>query len=816
MGRAGPSLFLRTGGKMFKAGRGARLNPSDLRRFGRRFESDLEALMPGRNCRLVALSDWGPDDTWLVDDSLLLPIVFKGRDLGYLQISPSVPGDDEEFIAELIRQGLEAMRLRKALLTDRETGLFSRDYFSGRLLRALRRRRRQGAAMSLSLDEEISPELILVMAELREAPEPHLALPQFAARLNQHLNLKCPARSGVRQLAFLAEGKPDEIRLSLEAALDEQVEAAGATRPVAAWVRWPYDLGREEGDGPGQLRLQARKLWEMAETALFYARQSRGSAVGVAFGDLVDHYGQITQVLPMDRVIINLGRSTGATPGQVFLVSSPAERPSVEPQYKGEVTVFEIQESYSLARVSGLKTPLRLVAGDRLSFSRNEYDPLAGPAPGPDRVLPGFLAQLPEREDLLARLAEIGSKPLALALARFDGFDKTCSLMGREEADKALAFVFEKVAGALPATEIKSLCLPDTLALAWPDLVEDELKPIVQALAAELREVNPVSFGLLFSPGEEGEAEWLISDARKALHEAAFYGSGQLAVFGPLALNISGDRLFESGDIDGAINEYERGLEINPDDLNLLNSLGVCYGRLGSSAAAMDIFEKVIALDSGNMMAHYNLGYTHLLGGRMQEAEEVLNRAAELAPDNFETLYHFGKTALELGHLDSALAALKKAADLENGRPGVHRLLGEAMMLAGDHQGALSAFKKAVKATPNDAYALSTLGVLFVDQANDLPVARSLFLKSVEVDPTNSLYRQRLGRLLFSLGEFGEAEHHLKMAVEYGGHSPELNYQLGCLAEDNGRNDEALAYFKAALEEDPGYQPALEKAVSIG
>ena len=116
---------------MFKAGRGARLTPADLRRFGRRLETDLEALMPGRSCRLVALSDWGPDDTWLVEDSLLLPIIFKGRDLGYLQISPGVPGDDEDFIGELVRQGLETMRLRKALLTDRETGLFSRDYFGG-------------------------------------------------------------------------------------------------------------------------------------------------------------------------------------------------------------------------------------------------------------------------------------------------------------------------------------------------------------------------------------------------------------------------------------------------------------------------------------------------------------------------------------------------------------------------------------------------------------------------------------------------------------------------------------------------------------
>jgi tetratricopeptide (TPR) repeat protein len=141
----------------------------------------------------------------------------------------------------------------------------------------------------------------------------------------------------------------------------------------------------------------------------------------------------------------------------------------------------------------------------------------------------------------------------------------------------------------------------------------------------------------------------------------------------------------------------------------------------------------------------------------------------------------------------------------------IYRLLGQALLLAHDSQAALAAFKKAVKADPNDAYSLSSLGALFVELANDLEVAKSLFQKSVEIDPTNSLYRQRLGRLLFNLGDFSGAEHHLNMAKEYGSRAPELHYQLGCLAEEQGRADEAAEHFRAALRQDPAYKPALEK-----
>ncbi|MDL2260087.1 hypothetical protein LJB99_04365 [Deltaproteobacteria bacterium OttesenSCG-928-K17] len=266
---------------MFKAGRGARLSPADLKRFGRRFEADLEALMPGRTCRLKPLTDKPLPETWLDSECHVLPLNFRDRPLGYLHISPGVVGDDEDFLAELVRQGLEGIWLRKALMTDRETGLFSREYFGGRLLRFLRKHRRPGLAMSLSLDEEAAPELLLVLAELREAAAPPRSLLNFVRRLSQNLLLRCPTRSGPQQLAFLLEGDPDDIRLNLENALDDQVAAEPDSRPVAAWVRWPRDLGRDPGEaGPAQVRAQASELWEKAETALFFARQNRGGGRG--------------------------------------------------------------------------------------------------------------------------------------------------------------------------------------------------------------------------------------------------------------------------------------------------------------------------------------------------------------------------------------------------------------------------------------------------------------------------------------------------------------------------------------------------------
>ena len=788
---------------MTKRRRGVRLTPDDLAWFGQRFLNDLKGILPDLTFRLATSPDIGapqPNEAGFSLD-------FKGQTLGYLYYSPGTKvGVGLNFLPELVQQGLRTMSLRKSLLTDGETGFLSRDCFRRLLTKELARRAPEGATLNLSLDEEPTPDLILVMVELQDDSNIIPDLLAMSTQLEEHLSLRYLSRLGRQRLGFLVEGRPDEIRQTLEKTLETY---KATTTPVMAWSCYPKDvIGTNLEGETKRVHRHPLQLIRKARAALFHARQTPGKAA-VAFSDLVDNHGQIIQVLPLDRVVINLGRSTGALPGQVFMASSPDRLAGSEPDYKGEVTIFQASEDYSVAHVTSLKASHRLVAGDRLRFSRTTQD--QGEMRGEIRPLSGLLATVPKYDNFIEKLEAASQQPVALALVRLDNCDKNSSVLGQEELDRLRTFIFGKVIEMFPTTELKSFWRPDTLVLAWPGGDQTELGPLAHRVVTELKESGPVSLGMVFSAGQAESAQTLVEDGQKALNEAAFSGPGQVSVFGPLALNISGDRLFEGGDLSGAIREYDRGLALAPDHLNLLNSLGVCHGRQGQSARALETFEKIAELDPHNMMAHYNLGYTHLLAGRLLEAEESLSRAAVLAPDNFESLFHLGKTALELGHLDKAVSALKKAGRLGDGRPVVFSLLGEALLLSHDHQGALVAFKKAVKATPNDAYALSALGALFVDQANDLPVAKSLFQKSVEIDPTNSLYRQRLGRLLFSMGDFDGAEHHLTMAMEYGSRAPEVHFQLGRVAEEAGRSHEALTHFKAALEQDPAFQPALER-----
>ncbi|MDY6851775.1 MAG: tetratricopeptide repeat protein, partial [Thermodesulfobacteriota bacterium] len=238
--------------------------------------------------------------------------------------------------------------------------------------------------------------------------------------------------------------------------------------------------------------------------------------------------------------------------------------------------------------------------------------------------------------------------------------------------------------------------------------------------------------------------------------------------------------------------------------------LGVCYGHQQNSDLALETFDRVLKLDSDNLMAHFNRGFILAGVDRHQEALESLRRAAEIENDNFDVLFQLGKTALELDLTDEALSALEQAAGLEDHRPVVFRYLGQTLLKAGRPENAVDAFKAAARHDPEDAPSLSQLGVLFLDRGTDSEVALSLTRQSVNLDRTNSLFRQRLARALSVAGDLEESEAEYRRAIEMGARSREVFYELGQVVLKQGRAEEAEKLFRESLAVDQEYGPALE------
>lgn len=78
------------------------------------------------------------------------------------------------------------------------------------------------------------------------------------------------------------------------------------------------------------------------------------------------------------------------------------------------------------------------------------------------------------------------------------------------------------------------------------------------------------------------------------------------------------------GNLDKAIEEYKKAIELNPNHLKAHMNLGAVYMQQKKYDQAIEEFNTVVKLNYYYGKAHYNLGYIYLLKGEKEKAEEEL------------------------------------------------------------------------------------------------------------------------------------------------------------------------------------------------
>ncbi|MDX2446231.1 MAG: tetratricopeptide repeat protein [Desulfobacterales bacterium] len=278
----------------------------------------------------------------------------------------------------------------------------------------------------------------------------------------------------------------------------------------------------------------------------------------------------------------------------------------------------------------------------------------------------------------------------------------------------------------------------DTLKLA------EEIQDRVEGLAN-----GSVSIGVASYPTGDFNKEDVFGNAGKALTHASFFGTNSAVLFDAISLNISGDELYQKGDVSGAVKELESALKLDPENVNVLNSLGVCYGVEGSLEKALEVFSDASRLDSREVMALYNAGYVHSLLNQTEDALRCYQKAEVTGEDIFEVIFQLGKLYLGQGDLDAAKTYLEKAARLQPESWIAYLHLGECCEALHMTDEAVMHYETTVKKNPTDACALSALGVLYNEKSENPEISTLFCEKAVEMSPESGLFQFRLGKVYF-------------------------------------------------------------------
>jgi tetratricopeptide (TPR) repeat protein len=341
------------------------------------------------------------------------------------------------------------------------------------------------------------------------------------------------------------------------------------------------------------------------------------------------------------------------------------------------------------------------------------------------------------------------------------------------------------LAEALDTTcKIKSgfwgMYFPNCLACFIEVKDHDHVSLITNMIREQLNTLTNSTFsmGIATYPQLSYDRNEILENAYKALHHAHLLGRNSTVRFNAVSLNISGDKLYQEGDVDNAIAEFEKAILLDPQDVNIINSLGICYSSKGKYKKALDEFRKVMTLAPDDVMAPYNAGLTYLKMEDKINALEMFLKAHALDENQFEVAIQLGRLYLEMKDLEMARKYLEKAAELDMESGPAHRFLGECYNELSMIPEAVQSYSKAVKLNANDAYSLSALACIYARQKINQEIAIVFAKQSIDLSPATALFHYRLGKVYFLLDLFEEALIELKVALNLGHDCSSLIFEI--------------------------------------
>ena len=93
-----------------------------------------------------------------------------------------------------------------------------------------------------------------------------------------------------------------------------------------------------------------------------------------------------------------------------------------------------------------------------------------------------------------------------------------------------------------------------------------------------------------------------------------------------------GYALSDSGDYQGAVNAFSKGIHINPHDAKTYYNRGLAYAKMAKQEQAIEDFNKAIDLNPRYAMAYSNRGVIYLSRKQYEKAIDDFNMAIELDP----------------------------------------------------------------------------------------------------------------------------------------------------------------------------------------
>ena len=174
-----------------------------------------------------------------------------------------------------------------------------------------------------------------------------------------------------------------------------------------------------------------------------------------------------------------------------------------------------------------------------------------------------------------------------------------------------------------------------------------------------------------------------------------------------------GNAYKEQGNIQQAISDFNKAIEIDPNYVDAYNNRGNVYCQQGNFTQAISDFNKAIEINPNFGEAYNNRGNVYYQQGNFTQAISDLSRAIGINPNFGETYNKRGNAYYQQGNFTQAISDLSRAIGINPNFKEAYNNRGNAHKEQGKFTQAIADFNKAIEINPNYAGAYNNRGVVY-------------------------------------------------------------------------------------------------------
>ena len=220
-------------------------------------------------------------------------------------------------------------------------------------------------------------------------------------------------------------------------------------------------------------------------------------------------------------------------------------------------------------------------------------------------------------------------------------------------------------------------------------------------------------------------------------------------------------------------------------------------------ATAELLLNKVVAANSANYQAWFDLGFVYNALGRTNDSVAAYRKSVSAKPEVFESNLNLGLTLAKTGQPDAeqflrAATKLTPTSRVEEGRERAWVSLGHVLETSKPDE-AVEAYRQAAALQPNDPEPHLSAGLL-LEKQNRFADAEQEYKQALALDSSSADALTGLANIYMRGHRFTEAEGILRRLVALHSADANAHLQLGRMLAADGQNDNAIVELQSALK----------------